>query len=397
MTHPSGSRMDTAARGDRRLSQRGDIRLGYRCNARCSFCYYQNLLDTPVSQEPTTARLRARLGTLRAEGATEVEFTGGEPTIRPDLRDLVLYAKDLGFTNVSVVSNGLRLANDQYAAGLVDAGVNDFLFSVHGPDANVHDALTRIPGSFNNIMRAIANAKALGARYRTSTTVNGENYQCLMEMIGLFLDLEAECIHLAVFSPVASAMSTDDHLYVSYTDASDAIKRAIDRFESRLPPLSVKYIPFCFMRGYEKYVMNLYQQNYDPDDWNYYYSNKIRRTDSAVKRLAFDAVSLVGALFAKDWTIPAHHGWQGAKVFGFTRLVELIRKERPAACRSCAFDIVCDHVWKDYVRHYGDSEITPISGPKIRHPAWSYVMAQYREPGSPVGRVARRTRTRLGA
>jgi uncharacterized radical SAM superfamily Fe-S cluster-containing enzyme len=118
----------------RELSRRGDIRLGYRCNARCGFCYYHDMLDNPVEKEPTSAQLRGRLAALRSEGAMEVEFTGGEPTIRPDLPELVAYAKEQGFTNISVISNGLRIANANYAKRLVDAGMNDVLFSVHGPD-----------------------------------------------------------------------------------------------------------------------------------------------------------------------------------------------------------------------------------------------------------------------
>jgi hypothetical protein len=206
-------------------------------------------------------------------------------------------------------------------------------------------------------------------------------------MLELFLELGMECIHIAVFSPVADATGTDRRLFVSYSDAAASIKRAIDRFEARLPPMSVKYIPFCFMQGYEKYVMNLYQQNYDPDDWNYYYSNKVRRANSRLMRVAFDALSLAGSLVAKDWSVPTRHGWLGLRVFGFTRLVELLRKKRLAACRGCAYDIVCDHVWRNYIDHFGADEIRPVRGPKIKDPAWAYVMAQYRAPGARVSDV----------
>ena len=98
-----------------KVSERGDIRLGYRCNARCGFCYYQDKLDTPVELEPTTEQLEHRLRLLRAHGATEIEFTGGEPTIRTDLPHLVAFARTLGFINVSIITIGLRLAKPAYA------------------------------------------------------------------------------------------------------------------------------------------------------------------------------------------------------------------------------------------------------------------------------------------
>jgi hypothetical protein len=186
---------------------------------------------------------------------------------------------------------------------------------------------------------------------------------------------------LAVFSPVAQANGTDPSMLMKYSDAAASIKAAIDYHRPRLPPLSVKYIPFCFMRGYEQYVMNLYQQSFDPDDWNYYYSNRVRRAGTRLNGLLFDAVVLAGSLFARTWSVPARYGIRGVKVFGLTRIVELLRKKRLPACRNCAYDIVCDHVWKEYANRYGTSEIAPIPGPKVKHPAWSYTLARYRQPG----------------
>jgi MoaA/NifB/PqqE/SkfB family radical SAM enzyme len=364
------------------LSERGEIRLGFRCNARCGFCYYQELLDNPKDKEPTTEQLMSQLRVLRRIGATEVEFTGGEPTIRHDLVQLTRFARELGFTNISLITNGLRLANPKFAQAVVEAGVNDVLFSIHGHTSELHDLHTSTKGSFGRIMQALHNCQALGARCRATATVTARNHMHTADIIGLFLDLNVACIHLAVFSPVAQANGTDASMLMRYSEAAESIKAAIERHKARLPPLSVKYIPFCFMKGYEQYVMNLYQQSFDPDDWNYYYSNRVRRAGTRLKGVLFDSMVLVGSLFSRSWRIPASYGVPGAKVFGLTRIVELLRKKRPAACRSCAYDLVCDHVWKDYVDRYGAAEISPIPGPKVRHPAWSYVMSRYRKPGA---------------
>ena len=363
------------------LSQRGDIRLGYRCNARCGFCYYQDSLDNPVDKEPTTAVLLDRIARLRAAGATEIEFTGGEPTIRPDLMALIRHAAALGFVNISMITNGLRLAKRSFADAVIDAGVNDVLFSVHGHTAAVHDLHTGIPGSFTRIMAAVRNVGNRGVRRRSTTTITGYNCAHTEDIVGFVIGLGMDCIHLSVFSPVNEAKGTDAGMCVRYSDAAAAIKRAIDAHKSELPPLSVKYIPFCFMTGYENYVMNLYQQSFDPDDWNYYLSNKVRRADTSLKRAAFDAVALAGAALAKSCSTVRVHGWAGVKVLGFTRIAELVRKKRVSACRSCRYDVVCDHAWKEYVVRYGEEEFSPVHGPKILDPAWCYDLARYRRPG----------------
>jgi len=367
------------------LSQRGEIRLGFRCNARCGFCYYQELLDNPVEFEPTGDALREQLAALRTLGASEVEFTGGEPTIRPDLSSLVEYAAELGFTNISLITNGLRISNPTYAARLVEAGVNDVLFSIHGHDAAQHDRHTAIPGSFVKILQAFTNMCDLGVRCRTTTTVTGLNHGNTEDIFALALSLGAACMHFAVFSPVADAQAADARFFVDYTDAAASIKRAIDRFKDHpLPPLSIKYIPFCFMQGYEQYVMNLYQQSYDPDDWNYYYSNRVRRAKSPLKRLLFDFVCLAGSVMAKEFSVPFSNGLLGMKVAGLTRLVELLRKKRLKTCRSCRYDRVCDYAWKSYLEQFGEHGFVAVPGDKIRHPAWSYVMSRYRHPGTQV-------------
>lgn len=368
------------------LSQRGEIRLGFRCNARCGFCYYQDLLDNPPEKEPSTNLVIRQLEQLRRAGATEVEFTGGEPTIKRDLVFLIQHAKKLGFVNVSLITNGLRLAKKSYAERLVAAGLNDILFSIHGHNATVHDAHTAIPGSFSKIVHAVTVMRELGVRIRISSTVTRENHKHLNEMMQLFLDLGTECVHLAVFSPVAQATGTAETFFISYEVAAVSIKGMIEGFKSRLPKLSVKYIPFCFMVGYEKYVMNYYQQNYDPDDWNYYYSNIIRRAYTRPRALLFDLMSLFGSAMLKNFSTAWKHGFFGLKVFGFTKIVELLRKKRVPACRKCRYDWVCDHIWKEYIIQHGSESIYSVPGEKILDPAWSYMMADYRKPGEPLQR-----------
>lgn len=378
----------------RKFSQRVEIRLGYRCNARCPFCYY---LDSVTSSkgEPSTQQVIKRLEAMRRQGATEVEFTGGEPTIRKDIVELVACAKGLGYVNISFISNGLRLASKTFADRLLDAGANDFLFSIHGHNSALHDSQTQIKGSFKKILAAVENVTSRGARCRGSTTVNGQNYTHVADIVGRMLALEMQCIHLAVFSPVAQADGANKAMFVSYSDATDHIKIAIDKHKNRLPPLSVKYVPPCFMQGYEQYVMNLYQQSFDPDDWNYYLSQLVRRGDKWYYRWAVSSIALAGSALLKNHSFPVRYGAYGMRVFGVTRLVELLRKRRPKACKKCAYDYVCDHVWKDYINAYGVAEFAPVAGTKITDPAWCYAMASYREPGVKVASVASATRAQI--
>jgi len=280
-----------------------------------------------------------------------------------------------------MITNGLRLANPKYARRLIVAGLNDCLISIHGHTSQLHDRHTSIPGSFDKTYQAAQNLHENGARFRASSTVTGLNHMYLTEIVGAMLDWGAACLHLPVFSPVSDAASSDDDaMFVSYTDAGAAIKAAIDMHHDRLPPLSVKYIPFCFLEGYERYVMNLYQQSFDPDDWNYYWSNKLRRAKRRFPQAAFDfLVSAVGLVSRRKSQSTISQPGQ-TKLFGLIRIVELLRKKRVDACRTCRYDDVCDHVWKGYIAHFGESEIRPVLGAKVTDPVWAYDMARYRVP-----------------
>lgn len=359
------------------LSQRVDIRLGYRCNARCRFCCYARSVRNP-GPEPSTREVRELLNLMRKQGATEVEFTGGEPTVREDLHELAAHAKRLGFINISLISNGLRLSDLEYARKLVDAGVNDFLFSIHGHTEDLHDRQTQVNGAFKKILTAVENVQSLPARCRSTTTLSGLNYRYISDILAMMIDLDMKCVNVAVFSPVSQASNADKEIFIKYTDVCKYIKKAIHDNKRMLPTLSVKYIPFCFMMGHEQYVMNFYQQNFDPDDWNLYLSHKARRPKTV------GTIAIIGAMLLKNGSFPAKYGWPGLRAFGIARCTELIRKRSPRACLKCSYYYVCDHVWREYLERFGDSEIVPISGSRINDPAWCYQVTRSRMPGTKV-------------
>ena len=115
------------------LTTRIDINVGYSCNLKCRFCYYINDVSCrKKNKDLTTIECKKLIRDHFKKGMQVLEFTGGEPTIRNDLFELVRYAQEVGFTHISIITNGLRLADHSFANSLVTQGVNDFLLSLHG-------------------------------------------------------------------------------------------------------------------------------------------------------------------------------------------------------------------------------------------------------------------------
>ena len=123
-----------ARRSDMRV-----LRLTLGCNQRCVFCPTDESSEH-VIRDPI-ARLK-RLARWRRLGVTRLSLSGGEPTLDPQLPALVRFASRLGFRDIEIVTNGLRLADAERARELVAAGLTQATVSLHAHDAVRSDALT---------------------------------------------------------------------------------------------------------------------------------------------------------------------------------------------------------------------------------------------------------------
>src|SRR5277367_1549105 len=83
-----------------------ELALDYRCNLRCLGCHACH--DTGESLSPAAAVQALR--DARRRGCSRLWLGGGEPTLRPDLLGLVRAARSLGFSDVLLQTNGMRLA-----------------------------------------------------------------------------------------------------------------------------------------------------------------------------------------------------------------------------------------------------------------------------------------------
>lgn len=106
-----------------------------RCNLRCSYCF-MNAGASGFIYEPTLKALKVLMKRARDQkpiGSKAIQITGGEPTIREDLLDIIKMAKDLGFVHIQLNTNGIKLAEDiDYCRKIKDAQVNTIYMSFDG-------------------------------------------------------------------------------------------------------------------------------------------------------------------------------------------------------------------------------------------------------------------------
>ncbi|MCK4477700.1 radical SAM protein [Candidatus Bathyarchaeota archaeon] len=135
-----------------------------RCNLKCPVCF-ANAAAAGYVYEPTKHQIREMLQNLRQNSpvpATALQFSGGEPTIRKDLPELIKMAKDLGFRHVEINTNGIRLAQSvEYCKTLDEAGVSTVYLQFDGLTDDVYK-FTRGVDLLETKMNAIENCREAG-------------------------------------------------------------------------------------------------------------------------------------------------------------------------------------------------------------------------------------------
>ncbi len=147
------------------------VELTARCNERCLHCYANS---EPERQEILAlADVRRVLDEARCLGSPAVQFTGGDPLIYPELVPAVAYARETGYDDIEIYTNGLLLT-DALLARLAPHTPH-FAFSVYSHDAATHDRITRVPGSHHRTLAAMRRVMAAGLELRAGVIIMPEN------------------------------------------------------------------------------------------------------------------------------------------------------------------------------------------------------------------------------
>lgn len=164
------------------------LEVTYRCNLRCRYCFADGGRNTA---DPSLEDLKAAVREIVSQcGQPLLQLSGGEPTLREDLPDLVRYAKEAGCSCVQVNTNGIRLAEDpSYAAALADAGLDIVFLQFDGTRDEIYKVLRGRP-LLQTKLRAVrvCSDLRLGVTL-VPTVVKGVNHRNLGELISLAASL----------------------------------------------------------------------------------------------------------------------------------------------------------------------------------------------------------------
>lgn len=343
-------------------TKRVKIVTGLKCNIKCIFCYYRDNLQVP---NKTGTAILADLTYAYRHGIREVDFSGGEPTIHPDLPRLIAAAKQMGMERTCIITNGWRLAERVYLQELKSAGLDEILFSVHGSSAQIHDQHTAVDGSFERICRAMGNAVDCGVAVRTNTVVTRLNLNDLSAVSRFVADFAPVQVNFITINDWCYAKHLVDALMVRYSEMAPRLKEACDLLESKAAAINVRYIPFCFMQGYERFVCNHPQVMYDPYEWVPHVRTRLEEGTSLRRYLSILAYGLIrGGALRHLGRMSVADMLDEAVIAGLKKWFYTKRSD----CGRCRYSGLCDGVENTYAQEFGLEELQVVTGVKVIDP-----------------------------
>lgn len=257
----------------RALCRRASIWIGQTCNIRCKFCYYVDIIkdkNNPHHDFLPLEKLKNLCKTLVDKyNNNAVDIEGGEPTIYRDIFNLIEYCNEIDL-KPSLITNGVALSQKDYCKKFKDAGVYDFLVSVHAL-GDVYDEIVQLPGASKRQLQALDNMKELEIPFRFNTVLTREVLPQLMDVAELAVEKGARAVNFIAYNPFndqSSSGKRNEENIPRYDEVKEKLTPVIDYLEENQIEVNLRYLPFCIYEDrHKKNIQDFQQRIWDLHEW----------------------------------------------------------------------------------------------------------------------------------
>lgn len=279
-------------------------KINNRCNANCIFC-----ADPPEERRkpgPEWPALIEGLKKSRKEFESLI-ITGGEPLIHERVIDYIRAAKRLGYSRISVATNGILLYYRDFAEKLSAAGAGQFQISYQTTESKDYGTIACVRNCSGYVEEAIDNLNMLKIPFSANTVIHRLNYRKLDSVVRHLASKNAERIQLSFLNPVGTGVvAGKSGMLISFSEALPFIRAAFDAADSiGYRKLEIENMPSCMAPELMDRISDLRKPQANKDYYN-------------------------------------------------------ACKKKPGRCRSCIHSSICDGVWEAYLKQKGESELRPI-------------------------------------
>ena len=170
-----------------------------KCNLRCNYCYAQAAGFNDESDLTPDMTLKI-CELLKQTNVNHSIMVGGEPSINPDIIEIINILKEKGLTT-SMISNGLKFADFQFAKDMVDAGMWAIVVSMKATNRDEYSAITGAD-CFHKVLKAIDNLKQLGAHMTVCVNFTSRMLPDIEKTLSEMLQFGIERIGVDFTNPV---------------------------------------------------------------------------------------------------------------------------------------------------------------------------------------------------
>ncbi len=366
------------------LSPSGVLDVGLKCAHSCKFCYYSFMAGRADGHQHEALRhavfrstedCLAIIDRLAANGLTNFDITGGEPTMHPGLPAMVRRARERGLT-VRVITLGQFLMRpplppEEESAptlldALIEAGVTDFLFSLHSStEAGFHET-TR--GSLAKVAAAMDTLDARGFQYSANTVVHAGNVAELPDIARLSASHGVYHHNFIVFNAYYR-WDSPAHIagmQAAYADVRGPLTRAVGILEAAGVAVTVRYLPLCAAPELTRNIVGVVGVHHDPHEWMNRAGNPDRDPDYCAEVLSVPVDGPREIYALRPGARRLDFGAAGAVDAVAVRGDDF--KVFPALCGGCAAMPYCDGLDPKYLLLHGGTGLAPFARMEGRPP-----------------------------
>jgi len=234
-----------------------DLRITYRCNQNCIFCGVDKKA-APDPNEKTDAAIREAVSL----GIPRLNISGGEPTLNPNLIDYIRLAKEGGVWEVTLMTNAVLCSDSDLCGKLKAAGLDKVFVSLHAPEQELSDALTRCNGGFIKTIKGIKNLIDAGINTGLIFVLCSKNAACLDAYVRFTAEnFGATPVFCSYVTPYYDPTLPAD-MVPGYSTCTPYIKQAFKSAAALGVPISFMEeqhgIPECILPGRSEFFRNLF-------------------------------------------------------------------------------------------------------------------------------------------
>ena len=231
------------------------VRINRVCNQHCLFC-----LDTDAqdgSMLPLEAVNKEIEQGFKGPGGRLI-ISGGEASIHPDFLKFIAFGRQVGFGHIQTITNGRMYAYKEFVTSVLDAGLREITFSMHGHNAELHDMLTGTPGSFAQALRGLRNVMADGrAIVNVDVVINKQNYQHLDDIIAFYERLGIHEFDLLQIIPFGRAWPQNrEKLFYNVKEGFSHLNKAFQRSRDPRNFIWTNRFPVQFLENLEELIQD---------------------------------------------------------------------------------------------------------------------------------------------